>query len=268
MQGFDTPETEETSAPEAQGQEQESTEGTETTLNPASDIIDLDSVQKFKFQGREWTPQEMQRAYLMQQDYTKKTQSLSEERKYMENLEHDLARVKSEPNLIGQFMQIYPKKFHRFLELAGVATGSPAPKQSNAPQGMDPEFLRRFETVETAFKQQTVKAIESELDNKFSALQKKYPFADEEVILARAEALLNKGEELSDKVWDDLWKSNHQKMEKSFKEHYSKQVATQKNANKKSADVAPGGGIPGQKPRTPKTIKEASQFALEEIERS
>lgn len=268
MTDFDTPETEENSLA-AEGVEVESTDATaqETTLNPVSDIVDLDSVEKFKFQGREWTPNELQRSYMMQRDYTQKTQALSEQTKYWENLEHDLARIKNEPQLIGQFMQIYPEKFHRFLDFAGAAPSSPGTKQTNVtPQGVDPSFYREFQELKADMHTRKVQAIEAELDNKFSGLQKKYPYADEEVILARAEALLAKGTELNDKTWDALWKSNNEKMEKAFKGHYSKQVASQKNANTKSADIAPGGGIPGQAPRTPKTLKEASRFALEELE--
>lgn len=265
MLEVDTPEPEETSLPEAEVEQ--STDATqEATPAPVSDIIDLDSVEKFKFQGREWTPKDMQRAHMMQSDYTRKTQEISKERQYWDNLEHDLARIKTEPQLIGQFMQIYPQKFHRFLDFVGATPSNPGTKQIDAPQGVDPSFYREFQELKADMHERKVQAIESELDNKFGVLQKKYPFADEEVILARAESLLSKGTELNDKVWNDLWKSNNDKMERVYKEHYSKQVASQKNANKKSADIAPGGGIPGSKPRTPKNIKEASRFALEELE--
>lgn len=275
MFDFDTTETEGTSAPEQV--DESNAQGQETTQAPVSDILDIDSVEKFKFQGREWTPKELQSAYMMQQDYTRKTQGIAEERKYWDNLHFDLERVKKDPNLIGQFMQIYPQKFHRFLDAAGAALDNPGAKQSNG-QGVDPSFIRRFEQLESdirrfeqlesEFRNRNVAAIEAELDNKFAALQKKYPFADEEAILARAEALLNKGAELDDKTWDSLWKANNERMEQIYKNHYSKQVASQKNANKKAADIAPGGGTPGQKPRNPRTIKEASRFALDEMESS
>lgn len=262
-------------AQQAESQTDTSQSEASATESAAPTIIDLDSAQNatIKFQGREWNSQDLSRAYMMQSDYTKKTQAIAEERKYWDNLEYDLARLKQDPNLAGQFMQIYPQKFHRYVDFVTggqAATSIPGQTRQNntQSQGIDPSFYREFQQMKADINERNVQAIQAELDAKFSVLQKKYPFADEEAILARADSLLQQGVKVTEQTWDQLWRANHQKMEKISKDFYSKQVASQKNANKKSSDIAPGGGIPGQAPRTPRTIKEASRFALEELENS
>lgn len=248
----------------------------EEAVDPSTSITDIDSLEKFKFQGRDWTPQELKSAYLMQSDYTRKTQALAEqqreweqEKQYRDNLDVDLARVKKDPNLIGQFMQVYPRQYHKFLDfIAPTATNQMGSQQSNNQTQTDPavfELQRQFAALQADANEKNVQAIQSSLDSKFQVLGKKYPYADEEAILARAESLLaqNPNYKFNDQVWEALWKSNNEKLEKAFKGHYSKLVKEQKTVSKRASDVPPGGAIPGRGPRLPKTIKEASNMLLE-----
>ena len=76
---------------------------------------------------------------------------------------------------------------------------------------------------------------------------------------------LAKGIPLNDKNWELIWKAVNDKNVELFKKYGSAAVNKQKNANQRGKDAAPGGGIPGQAPRQPRTIKEARKFALEEI---
>lgn len=230
--------------------------------------MDLESVQKFRFGGKEWTPKEFQGAYMMQADYTRKTQQLAEERKYFDNLNADLAAVKSNPALEAKFREVYPAKYHAYLDY--VAQKQQAQTGQNGQQSqygnIDPEFKRRFDMLEADMNTRKVEAINAELDARFKTLSEKYPLADEEAAIARAQALHSKGVQLTDKVWDQVWKAVSDKNESVFKKYGAAQVNKQKTANQRGKDAAPGGGIPGQAPKRPKTIKEASALALEELQ--
>lgn len=230
-------------------------------------MMDLESVQKFRFGGKEWTPKEFQGAYMMQADYTRKTQQLAEERKYYDNLSADLAAVKKDPGLEAKFREIYPAKYHAYLDyVAQKQQQQAANNQQNQYAQIDPTYMKRFETLEADMNARKVEAINAELDARFKVLSERYPLADEEAAIARAQALHSRGVQLTDKVWDQIWKAVSDKNEQVFKKYGSAQVNKQKTANQRGKDAAPGGGIPGQAPKQPKTIKEASRFALEELQ--
>lgn len=227
-------------------------------------IVDLDSVDKFKFAGKEWTPKDFQGAYMMQSDYTKKTQALAEERKYFDNLTADLESVKSNPSLIEKFKSVYPEKFHKFLGYVQGASQPQAQKQTeNAQSQIDPAFKERFERLESEIHERKVQAIEAELDAKFKGLSEKYPMADEEAVLARAQALIDRGEKLNDKIWDGLWKSVNERNQKLAEQFYAKKIKEQKTTNQKGKDIASGGGTPGQAPKVARSIKEATQMLMD-----
>lgn len=263
---------------ENETQNLEQTESTEQTSGEAApetqeatqaqqELIDLDKVERFRFAGREWTPKDFQGAHMMQADYTRKTQALAEERKYYDNLQADLAAVKQNPSLAEKFRAIYPEKYHNFLEYAGLSQAQK--QQAQAQQSnIDPAFLDRFNRLESTLKEREVQAIEAELDSKFKTLSVKYPLADEEAVLARAQALVDKGQSLNDKAWDSLWKSVNERNQKIAEKFYADKVNKQKLAHSKNKDVASGGGIPGQAPKMPKNLREASAMALQEIENS
>lgn len=232
--------------------------------NSAPSVVDLDSLEKFKYAGREMTPKELHSMVLMQSDYTRKTQAIAEERKYYENLAADLENVKQNPSLVDKFKSIYPDKFHHYLNYVTTPQTAQKTEAQNYAQ-IDPQIMQRFLRLESDMNERAVSAINAELDAKFKTLSEKYPYADEEAAIARAQALLERGEQLTDKLWDGIWKSIHERNEGLFKNRQSDLVKKQKTANSRGKDVAPGGGIPGQAPRKPKTIKEATQYALEEM---
>ncbi len=234
-------------------------------------VIDLDSAPKWRFDGRDWTKEEFKSAYLMQKDYTQKTQAISEERKFNANLRSDLASVRQNPALVEEFKRIYPRSYHAYLDLVQAQQ---AAKQESAAPAHDNGLGERLSKIESRYYEQEVASIEAELDAKFKGLSGKYPMADEEAVLARANALLDKiklqnpGEKprISDNQWDALWKSVHDKHKSISDKHYSSLATKQKQANSKGRDVPSGGGIPGQAPKMPRTIKEATAMALREIE--
>jgi hypothetical protein len=75
-------------------------------------VAELDKLEKFKFEGQEYTPQELKNAILRQSDYTRKTQEFSQERRFYDNLQADLRSVRSNPALAAEFRRTYPEKFH------------------------------------------------------------------------------------------------------------------------------------------------------------
>lgn len=235
----------------------------------AQQVSDLESMSKFRFGGKEWTPKEFQGAYMMQADYTRKTQQLAEERKYYDNLDADLKSVKSNPQLAAKFKEIYPSKFHGYLDyLSSQAQPAQGQNQQNQYANIDPTVMTRFQALEADMNQRKVDAINAELDARFKTLSEKYPYADEEAAIARAQAAHTKGIKLDDKSWEQIWKAVNDKNVELFKKYGSAQVNKQKSANLKGKDAASGGGIPGLAPRQPRTIKEAGRLALEEMQNS
>lgn len=237
----------------------------------AEKVTELEALEKFKFEGREWTAKDLKNSYLMHDDYTRKTQALAEERnkyteerKYYDNLQADLEWIKSHPNDVAKFKSTYPEKFHKYL-------GYVQTPQEGAPQKaqIDPsiqERLDRFDRLEAEFNQKKVEAIDAELDAKFSKLSEKYAYANEESVIARAQSLLDKGEKLTDQVWDQLWKADNDRVQKLAEKYYADKVNKQKTANAQGKDVASGGGTPGTAPVVARTIKEASNLARQAME--
>ena len=238
--------------------------------------VDLDSLARYRYQGRNL--KDWESGYMRQQDYTQKTQALAQERRFMENLAVDLDRVKQSPHLAEQFRQIYPQKYHAYLRYVAQETQAQpqAPGQYGQQPGqpsyarLDPAMEQRIAMLESSFKEREVAAIQAELDSKFKTLSEKYPFADEEAVVARAQALLAKMKEMdptrdhriNDKQWDALWKSQNDRSYGLSDAQYKKHVQAQLKQAKKSADVSAGGGTPGHPPRQFRTLKEATAQAL------
>jgi len=273
------------STPETSGTDASNFTNTTTEAQPAIDSntgkpIDIDAPDRYRYQGR--SIKEWESGYMRQQDYTSKTQAIAQERKYIDNLAVDLDRVRSNPTLAEQFRSIYPEKYHAYLRyvLSENSANNPQSQSSYQQQQrqfaqLDPGVEMRINNLERTIRDKEVAAISAELDNKFRTLSEKYPFADEEAVIARAQALLNKMKEMnpgnpdiriSDKQWDALWKSQHERSYGLSDARYKKQVQSQINASKKGSDMGQGGGIPGQSPRQFKTIKEATSQALADIE--
>lgn len=243
--------------------------------------VEIDSLDRYRYQGRPL--KEWESGYMRQQDYTQKTQALAQERKYADNLSIDLERVRENPALAEQFKSVYPEKYHSFLRYISENSRQSGQQQGQPQNGyqaqqyakLDPQTQMRIDQLEKNIKDKEVAAISADLDNKFATYQKKYPFADEETVIARAQSLLAKLKEqdpmnpdlrISDKHWDLLWKSVNDKVYALSDSQYKQKVQSQINANKKGADVGVGGGLPGAAPRQFKTIKEATNAFLSDIE--
>lgn len=239
----------------------------------AQAILDLEKAQKFKFGDREWTPDQLKKSIMLHSDYTKKTQAVAETRKYYDNLEADLDYIKSSPNkqeAMQMFMQTYPKTFHRYLSLVGgheQAASLQAQSQSQIPQ----ELLQDLQMVKSYVQEKETQAIEAQLDQTFSTLAKKYPEGDEDVVLARAQALLDSKREtepgfrITNEMWDKLWKSSHEKNVSKYEARQKGILEKQRTANQSYKGPAAGGAVPGQAP-VRMNLKQATEHAVKTLQ--
>lgn len=253
-------------------------------------LTDLDKLDKIRFQGQDMTVEDLRKAYLRNSDYTKKTQalaqerqkfeqeskSISEEKKYVDNLQADLASIRQNPALADEFKRIYPEKYHALLDYVLANNQGQQPMANN----VNPLLEKRLSQIEKTFEQQQtetyqakVEAAEASLDNVFGQMSKKYPLADEEIVISKAQVLLDQAKASGNKhlfadekgqpkmdMWEKVWKTVNESAQKRYEGHYKKQVGDQKLANGKAKDTASGGGIPGQAPKK-MTLKEAAEAA-------
>lgn len=275
----------------AESSKEGSPEAAQSPEQAAQEIVDLSSLAKFKADGKEWTWDEVKKSMMFEQDYRKKTQMLAQERKQFEtnskfdvNLKHDIVSVLKDPSLVDEFKRIYPKEFHHVIEALVENQRLNNPQQAQAQQSVNPVYDREISQLKQqmmefneASREAQINSINASLDSLFSGMKEKYPLADEEIVVSRAQALLEKSLSEGDKhlladergnpkpeVWDKIWKSVNDQVQKRFDGHYKEQVSKQKQANVKAKDSAPGGGIPGQAPKR-ETLKEASERAIREL---
>lgn len=230
---------------------------TESEKGASAESLDLDSVERFRFQGREWTPDELRKAYLMQADYTRKTQELAEQRKYQENYAVDAARVLQDPSRFEEFKQIYPKQYvdalKQTLESYNLRSEGGQRRESQGNGDIDQrlaKYDRFIAEYEKRNEEQEITSNEQFIESTINKFKDKYPYADENLLLARAETLVRQGHNLKDeKAWESLFKSTHTDIENRIKAGQKQLFNSQRQANSKAKDVASGGGIPGQAPK-------------------
>lgn len=242
-------------------------------------VLDLGSVERFKWDGKEWTTQDLKNSVMAHSDYTRKTQALAEERKqyqeqskYWSALQHDLETLKANPHMIGEFQKIYPAQFHAFAKYV-IGTG-PKPEQTSQSGQLPPEFrdvADQVAQIKNEIYESKVQSHLAEIESTFSKLGDKYPETKDpdiqELILARAQSLSDKGTKLTEKVWDELFKSVNDKLTQKYVAKQKEQITKQTEANRAAKDSPSGGAIPGQAPKAYKSIKEATAAALEAASR-
>lgn len=246
---------------------------------PEAAVIDLTKAQKFLWDGKEMTPDELRKSILRQQDYTKKTQEVAEQRrkfeeeriafvrqqeeteKYDSNIDADIENVLRDPSLAEKFKEIYPPKYHGVLEKALNKTFG----DENSPNRSAAFLEQRLKSIEGRFQSQDMErsqqAFETEvkanaeiLDSTVARLTEKYPHADEDSVLAKAEYLasgIKKDENFANnfsQMMEKLYKENHSFHEKRYQEIYKQNVEKQKQANTRGRDIGKGGATPAAAP--------------------
>lgn len=264
----------------------------DSSTQAESNVLDLTKAEKFLWEGKEMTPSELKKAILRQQDYTKKTQAHAEERrrfeeerrqfiqqqeeteKYSKNIDADIEHVLRDPSLEAKFKEIYPEKYHQVLDQAlsksfGDKTSPDYEVKSlkQQLQAINGRFQQQdAERAKTAFETQ-VRQNSEILDSNIARLATKYPNADEDSVLARAEYMaagMKKDENFNKNfstLLEKLYKENHAFHEKRYQEIYKKKVETQKQANAHGKDIGRGGGTPAQAPEKMK-LKDVKNHIL------
>lgn len=239
-----------------------------------AELTDIDKLERFRFEGREWTAKELRDARLRQDDYTRKTQEIAETRKYVDNFGADLDRVIANRKLLAQMERVYPKEFVERAKaiLAKIPEGQSQPQESTQPKQADPELEEaKAEIKQWREERRTaeIEQIQTWLDTTHETLSKKYPLAEKEIVEARAEAAARLHKTVIDeKTLEKLYKQNHGEISSRFEAHYKGKVTKQLEAGKEARDMGAGGGTPSGAPQSPRTIKEATRAALADIESS
>jgi hypothetical protein len=248
----------------------------ETTGSRNSGLTDLEKLERFRFEGREWTHKDLRNAYLRHQDYTRKTQEVAEARKFADNFEHDLNTVLQSPERLQELKSLYPESYwkiaERILEARGKVTESPAAKPESTQAPQTPRELQELmawkNQVQAEQTEHRVQFIQNKLDQDFEKFGKQYDFADPETVNSRALAWVeaNPKNQLTPKVLEALFKQHHEQAKTRYEKYYGNKVEQQKRAGFKAKDAGPGGSTPGAAPKRPKTITEAKQQWLSDLE--
>jgi uncharacterized FlaG/YvyC family protein len=247
----------------------------ETSLKPPiEELLDLDKQERVRFEGREWSVKDLRNAYLMREDYTRKTQELAEARKYADNFDADLSTVLREPNRLSDFARIYPpsyvEKVQRILERANPESAQASSQgQAQRPAELPPEMrelLQFKQTWEQERKEQAIQSTQRELDTMFSDFGKKYEFANHKAVNNAAISVVEAGHKLTPQLLEKLFKQEHEDMKALFEKSYKNKVQAQKQAGFKARDAGPGGSAPGAAPKVNKTLREARDQWLSDLE--
>ena len=260
---------------------------TQTADSGSDSVLELETVDKFKWGGSEYTPDDLQNAFFRQSDYTKKTMELAEQRKNLESQQKffdnffiDAETVRQNPDLAAKFKQTYPESFHDKLDmyLKQAGTGSDTPKPDKDLLEKLSKMEEKYSKLEGSFDQLTTEAHEREvaasekyLDSLFDTLGKKYEYADEDAIIQKAMHLLEENKKhgtnykMTDAAWDRLFKQDHDARQKKYTELYQKQMNAQIEKSHKASDVGVGGTAPGQKPASV-ALKDVADMAIADLQ--
>ena len=278
--GSPAPETQVDTSAGGQSGTQQNLESSRQAEQPETpkEILDLDKLERFRFDGKEWGPKDLKNSYLRHADYTKKTQELKEARKYSDNFTIDLEKVIENPALLTDFRAVYPKEYVeralrvlKRLEGNGAEAKSPQ-ERAESPTAGDPQLIKKLSTLEEKLaaiednhRATEVEKIQSWLNNQYESLQKKYPDADPDVVDARAEIASRQGTEISVAALEKLFKASHDQNSARYEAKYKEKVQKQIEAGKKAKDSGPGGGTVGSAPKGIKTLKEAKAQMLQDF---
>jgi len=261
-------------APEIQ---QDLREDSKSEATREEKIADLDKLQRFRFEGREWDPKSLKSAILAHADYTRKTQEVAEARKYADNFDADLAKVVENPNRLAEMRQIYPAVYvqmaERYLAKLRESGNSGVQPQNRDVQSADQDLRRELQELkqwrdaqEAEKTELRVQQIQATLDRQFESLAKKYEFADPVVVNQWALSASERGIKITEKVLDTLFKQHNDQVQKRYEQIYRAKVDKQKQAGSKARDMAGGGDAVGSAPKTARTIREATKQWLADLD--
>lgn len=253
-------------APQTISTKTEGTEIHEERPRKPPSLLDLDKQERFRFEGREWTRDQLRKAYLRQEDYSRKTQELAETRKFSDNFATDLRAVMKDPSLFEQLQRIYPKEYVAHAkEVLNDLKGLRPDAQSQTAQQKDPEFLQlrdEFQALKAERAAQGVEQVQQWLNSTYSTLEKKYPYARPKEVTVDAEGMALGGTKITAEVLEKLFKANDAELKAKWDANYKAKIDEQLTIGKKGRDLGPGGGVPTSGPKNPRTMKEARDAML------
>jgi hypothetical protein len=244
----------------------------EASQSQSTGVPELDKLERFRFEGRDLTPKELKQAFLRQDDYTRKTQSLAETRKYVDNFAADAQAVLDKPELLAKFQELYPPEYHALMERY-LKLGKQPDTQSTATEkpaiNMPPEVEQMVQEIrqhQQEVREQKVQAATETINSLHTRLGEKFPYADADVVDRRIELAIEKGlkithENLS-KVYENAYKSHHEALKSRLDKLASRKVGDQVAAGRAARDVSGGGGLPAQAPKKHKNFASITQDAL------
>lgn len=244
-------------APEAQAPQQ-------------AEVVDIDGLSEFSFQGEKRDHAWLHKTVNEHQTYAKQVEEYKKEVEFANNLQIDLDNVLSDPRLASKFKAVYPQKYHAILDRF-LATNGQAPAQANNAQSfsLPKEFQQEFSQMKERLQfheqrsyQAEVQASSAKLDSMLPPIFAKYDMANEDQVYAKAEALLQTGQKLTEKTWERLARESHVAQEKKFDQRQAALLKKQEDAANKGKDVGPGGTVPGAAPLKIRTFAEAQEAAI------
>lgn len=247
-------------------------------------VFDIDGADKIVFRGKEYTPEEFDKAMLMQSDYTKKTQALADEKKsvakyktYVDNLHIDLENVRSNPELIDQFKSIYPEEFHKFVDNLNTDLDSDLDDTNQFQENQLIKSLKnqvealekKLNGYDDKFQNEKLDAVNAQIDSIFDRNLSKYELADEDAVLVKAQRMVLENREnpnfhMTEAAWEKLFRDDHNLREKKYSEAYKKRINEQASLGKKSMDGGPSGTAVGS-PRKKMSFAEATEMMIQDL---
>lgn len=263
---------------EAQEQNQSQSEAQEQAKSEAQALLDLSKVEKFMFDGKEYTLKQLQQERMLQSDYTRKAQELSRERQAIQERQSlekhfhaDLPKVLRDPSLIWELSKHYPKEF---VELAQTYLDmSPKQQQQMLDQqqgtSLDPRTIQKYveqsvKPLQEKLDQYETQVVTKQFEVVFDKMKSKYQNAEDEYVLARLQALDAQKIPLTEDKVEEVFKYFHEKDIQAKETYHKEQLKKQSEANKKAKDVGPGGGTPGQAPKKLK-LGEAQEALIKHL---
>lgn len=261
-----------------------------STVPNQTDVVDLDGLDRFKFRGKEMTPEDLDQERLMRQDYNRKTaelgkqrQALEQKERYARALKFDLPLLRSNPELYAEeFKQKYPEEFHFLADMfasneevmeKAEASGEFSAKELQAlEKKLEKKFEAKLAKLDRLEKDVTAReemAADKHVDSIFTKFSEKYPYAVPDAVINRVMAALEKNKDnpefrVTEGMWEKLFKASSDEHFKRFESQYKKQIAAQVKKGKEAGDSAPGGSAPGRGPKN-ETWDEATERAIQDL---
>ncbi len=245
------------------------------TAQPTPDVVDLDGLSSFKFQGQDFTPDKLSEIYRGYQTLSEQREQTAKEQQFVDNLSADIANVVEGRASAQAFKSTYPAKFHALLDqyTKAYAKEQTQPNATSSEFKLPREFQEKIDKMEDRLKfydqrayQSEVQAAQAKLEAVLPPLYKKYPMAIEDQVLARGEAMLNAGQQLTDKAWERLVRESHESVTKRADGFYSEKLKAQIEAGQKGKDTAAGGSTPGQAPVRSRNFDDAREAMLKHVQ--